>query len=281
MKWKYHRTITGKIKSVTISKDISDWYVSVLVEIPDIPKITEIDKAKTIGIDLGISSFATLSDGTKIDSSNFLKNKLYKLKKYQRRVKNKTKGSNNIKKAYIRIAKIHRDIRNSRINWLHQQSRKLVDTYDVICVEDLKIQELLKKKQLSRSIADQGWGIFVNQLTYKTELRGKYLTKINTYLPSTKACSSCGTTKIMKLSDRVYICENEICTDYLKAKDRDLNAAINIHFWGLAATDIVLNTDGTSEIKACGDTRTQNDLVYTRSLEVSEKQEARGSLVHG
>jgi transposase len=82
----------------------------------------------------------------------------------------------------------------------------------------------------------------------------------------------------MKLSDRVYICENEICTDYLKDKDRDLNAAINIHIWGLMATKIVLNTPGIGEIKACGDTSTDHCCADDQ---VSEKQEARGSLVHG
>ena len=108
---------------------------------------------------------------------------------------------------------------------------------------------------MSRSIADQGWGIFVNQLQYKAKVRGKHVTKIGTYLPSTKACSCCGTTKIMALSDRVYVCHDPKCNDYLKTKDRDVNAATNILFWGMAATDsnLFLNTDGTSEINACGE----------------------------
>jgi len=137
---------------------------------------------------------------------------------------------------------------------LHQLSNKIVNQYDVICVEDLKIKQLLAKKQLSRSISDQGWGIFVGQLQYKAQLRGKHLTKINTYLPSTKTCSCCGATRQMKLSDRVYVCENHKCTDYLKTKDRDQNAAMNIHFWGLMATPNIVYTLGTGEIKACEDT---------------------------
>ena len=96
------------------------------------------------------------------------------------------------------------------------------------------------------------------------------------YKPSTKACSCCGIVKKMTIADRIFVCQNPVCDDYLKTKDRDINAATNIHFWGLLATKIVLNRAGTARINACGDTRTQN--VVTTS-EVSVKQEATGSLV--
>lgn len=271
VKWRYHRPINGMVKSITVSCDCGDWYVSVLCEIPDVDPITKVDQTRTIGIDLGVASFATTSDGTKISSPNFLKKKLQRLKKYQRRLERKCKGSKNRRKAADQVAQIHRDIRNQRSDWLHKQSRALVDAYDVICVEDLKIQELLKKKQLSRAIADQGWGIFVNQLQYKTRLAGKHLTKIGTYLPSTKTCSCCGATRAMRLTDRVYICENTRCSDYLKTKDRDVNAAQNIWFWGLAATpNITLYTPGIGGIQACGDTSTDQ----SNHDQVSAKQEA-------
>jgi len=281
VKWVMHRPLpeNSKIKSITITKDIDDWFVSVLLEIPNIEPMKYIDANKTVGLDLGVASFATLSDGTKIESPNFLKKSLRKLKHYQRQLKHKTKGSNNIKKQYTKIAKIHRDIRNARMNWLHHQSKDLVSKYDVICIENLKIKDLLEKKQMSRSIADQGWGIFVSHLQYKAVLSGKHVTKIGTYEPSTKTCSCCGNIRSMKLSDRVYVCENPKCNDYLKAKDRDINAATNIHFWGLMATEgvsFVSNTDGISEINACGDTITcQSNIID----EVSMKQEARRSLV--
>lgn len=273
VKWKYHRPIPGKLKSITISKDKTNkWYVSVLCETADVVPISLIDNNKVIGIDLGVSSFATLSNGDKIASQNFLKKQLRKLKYQQRFLKNKTKGSNNTKKQYRRIARIHLKIRNQRSNYLHHLSNSLTNKYDVICVEDLNIKELLMKKQLSRSIADQGWGIFVNQLEYKSNIKGKHFTKIDTYLPSTKTCSCCGHTRKMKLSDRVYECINPSCTDYLKTKDRDHNAAINIQIWGLMATDnIQLYTPGIGEIKACGDT--QSCLVNITN-DVSVKQEA-------
>ena len=273
VKWKYHRPITGKLKSITVSRDIDDWYVSVLCETDEVPLMTEIDKSKTIGIDLGVSDFAVLSDGTKIKGPNYFKKSMRRLKKYQRRLAKKVKGSANRGHAGRRVAQVHQKIRNSRADWLHKQSHALTEKYDVICVEDLKIQQLLQKKELSRSIADQGWGIFVNQLKYKAKKKGKHLTKINPYLPSTKTCSCCGGVRKMKLSDRVYICENEGCTDYLKTKDRDLNAATNIHFWGLTATqNITFTTPGTGGNKACGDTTT--DIELSGQYQVSAKQEA-------
>ena len=281
IRWKYHRPIpkNAKIKSVSITKDCDSWFVSVLCEVPEVPS-AQIDKSRAVGIDLGVASFATLSNGTKIESQNFLKKKLSKLKKYQRKLRNKVKGSKNKRKAYSRVAKIHRDIRNARVNWLHHQSNELVNKYDLICIEDLKIKDLLQKKQLSRSIADQGWGIFVNQLIYKANARGKHVTKIGTYQPSTKACSCCGTIRKMKLSDRVYIYENPKCNDYLKTKDRDINAATNILFWGMAATDYGLfldpNTEGTSEIYACGEPIAQ---CQVNDIEGSTIQESVRSLV--
>jgi len=275
VKWKYHRPITGKLKSITVSRDVDDWYVSVLCETDEVPLMTEIDKSKTIGIDLGVSDFAVLSDGTKIKGPNYFKKSMRRLKKYQRRLAKKVKGSANRGHAGRRVAQVHQKIRNSRADWLHKQSHALTEKYDVICVEDLKIQQLLQKKELSRSIADQGWGIFVDQLKYKAKKKGKHLTKINPYLPSTKTCSCCGGIRKMKLSDRVYICENEGCTDYLKTKDRDLNAATNIHFWGLTATqNITFTTPGTGGNKACGDTKIQDTQAYDWHLEVSAKQEA-------
>jgi putative transposase len=233
--------------------------------------IVDVDKSRTVGIDLGISAFATLSNGDKISSPNFLKRRLRHLKRHQRQLAKKTKGSKNRQRAADRVAKIHRDIRNQRADWLHKTSKELVEKYDVICVEDLKIQELLQKKQLSRAIADQGWGIFTGMLAYKAKLHGKHLTRIGTYMPSTKTCSSCGSIRKITLSDRVYICENHLCTDYLKTKDRDLNAALNIHFWGLTATpNINLYTPGTGGINACGDTSADVSNQY----QVSVKQEA-------
>jgi len=271
VKYKKHREITGIIKSITISKDIDRWFVSVLVEIPEV-KQSRIDpaKCKSIGIDLGISSFLVDSNSNKVNSPNFLKKKTKRLKKLQQRLSRKQKKSNNRKKARIKLAKLHRYIRNSRSNWLHKLSNQLVQEYDLICVEDLKTKSLMKHKKqqsLNREISDQGWGMFLVMLKYKTKIHGKTLTQINQFDPSSKTCSSCGH-KIEKLtlSVRAWTCES--CgTEH----DRDINAAINIKFWGIMATN---NTAGTAGIYACGDTSTHNIVLHNMMCGVSLKQEA-------
>ena len=263
VKWTQHRKLPGPIKSITISRDVDSWFVSCLCEIPDVPMITQTSKDRTIGLDLGVSSFAILSDGRRIESPQFLKKKLHRLARYQRQMQKRVKASKNREKAKLKVARCHRDIRNQRLNWLHQESRKLVNQYDVICTEDLKTKQLMEKKDhgksLNRAIADQGWSMFLGMLEYKTKQEGKIHTKISQWMPSTKTCSCCGHERKMKLSDRVYICENEKCADYLKAKDRDWNAALNIHFWGLMGTRIELieSTEGTSGINACGEPSTE------------------------
>lgn len=276
VKWRKHRDIAGVIKSITISRDIKHWDVSVLVEIPDQHQLPiNPTKCKSIGVDLGISSFLVGSDGNKVDSPKFLKQKTARLKRYQRQVSRKCKGSKNRNKARIKLAKWHRDIRNSRADWLHKLSNEIVNTNDLICVEDLKTKSLMKhkkQKSLNRAISDQGWGMFLNMLKYKSQQRGKTLTQIDQFDPSSKTCSCCGhKMEKMALDIREWICP--LCG---AEHDRDINAAHNILFWGIMATK---NTEGTSEINACGVSSTRCDLAYDKSLEDTVKQEAQRSLV--
>lgn len=271
VKWNYHRPINGVVKSITVSKDINHWYVSVLVETLDV-QITPIDptKCNAIGIDLGIKSFFIDNNNNKISSPNFLKQKLARLKRYQRRVSRKCKGSKNRDRARIKLAKWHRGIRNARADWLHKLSNKLVNDYDLICVEDLKIKSLMKRKyqkSLNRAISDQGWGTFLLMLKYKSQQQGKTLTQIDQYAPSSKACSCCGhVMSKMTLNIREWQCPS--CRTL---HDRDTNAANNILIWGIMATQ---NTLGTREINACGDTSADMSNQYR----ISAKQEATGPL---
>ena len=287
VKWTYHRPITGELKSITISRDVDHWYVSVLCQVPDVPQIQETTKERTIGLDLGVSSFAILSDGRKIESPQFLKKKLCRLARYQRQMQKRKLASKNREKARHKVARCHRDIRNQRLDWLHQESHKLVNSYDIICTEDMKTKQLMEKKDhgksLNRAIADQGWGMFLGMIAYKTKAEGKIHTKISQWMPSTKTCSCCGHERKMKLSDRVYICENEKCADYLKAKDRDWNAALNIHFWGLMGTPGIelKNTEGTSGIDACGEPSANIESDRSDGYWGSLNQEAQRSLVAG
>lgn len=277
--WQYHRSISGVVKSITVSCDVDQWYVSVLCASADIDPASLV-RDKAIGLDLGLTDFAITSDGQKYPSPKFLKKSSKRLIKKQRALSKKAKGSKNRNKARIRLARAHRQVRNQRANWLHQLSHSLVKKYDVICVEDLKTKDLMsrkkKTKNLSKAIADQGWGMFLNMIRYKSERAGKAFAQIDQYLASTKTCATCKEQRNMTLADRVHVCYNPKCADYLVEKDRDTNAANNILFWGLMLVDgsrFTTNTPGTGEINACGDTFVP-DSQASWHQEVSAKQEA-------
>ena len=282
IKWRKHRPIEGKVKSITISRDVDHWYASVLTEFDDVP-LNPIDVAtcNSIGIDLGVSHFMIDSRGNKTSSPRFLKQKALRLARYQRQYARKQRGSNNQAKARVKVAKCHQDIRRARADFLHQLSSKITTEYDLICAEDLKIKDLVKpkkQKSLNRAIHDQGWGMFIEMLKYKSAFKGKPFTQINQFAPSSKTCSCCGH-KLAKLALDV---REWRCPQCNTEHDRDVNAATNILFWGLAATpDIEVNTPGTGGINACGDTRTQPVLAYDNTVEVSRKQETQSTLVVG
>ncbi len=253
IKWIQHRDIIGVIKSASITRDADKWFVSILVEISDIKKLlVNPASSKSVGIDLGIKHFIVDSNGKKVDSPKFLQQKISRLKRYQRQVSRKQKGSNNRNKARLKLAKWHLDIANARKDWLHKLSNEIVNTNDIICVEDLKTKELMTRKStksLNRQISDQGWGMFLNMLRYKCEHRGKTFSQIDQFAPSSKTCSSCGyKMSVMNLKVRDWICPHCGATH-----DRDVNAALNILWWGLMATP---DTAGTAGINACGDTTT-------------------------
>lgn len=278
VKWIQHRDLpNGKIKQAQITRDVDKWFVSVLVEIPDVAKLpVDPTTATSIGIDLGIKHFIVDSTGKKINSPKFLQQKAARLKRYQRQVSRKKLGSNNRNKARIKLAKWHLGIANTRKDWLHKLSNEIVNANDIVCVEDLKTKELISRKStksLNRQISDQGWGMFLNMLRYKCEHRGKTFTQISQYKPSSKTCSSCG----YKMSDMGLKIRNWICPQCGAEHDRDVNAALNIVFWGLMATP---NTAGMAGINACGDTKPLIDDGHVTEVdEVSMKQEAYRSSV--
>lgn len=212
----------GRITSATISRVSNRWYVSLLVE-------EEIQNPKSIvsekvGIDLGINIFATISDGTKVISPKPLKHLENKLKKTQKSLSRKEKGSKNRKKAALKVSNIHRKITNIRSDFLHKLTTLLTKTKSTIIVEDLNVKGMVRNKNLSKPISDQGWGIFLNMLEYKTKWYGSDLIKVDRWFASSKICSSCGfKNDKLKLSDRRWICPK--CGINL---DRDLNAAKNL-----------------------------------------------------
>lgn len=207
-------------RSVTVSRDPDGkFYVSVLVK----ERATSKPKTgKAIGIDLGLKSFVTLSDGTKFDNPKFLRESQAELKKAQRNLSRKRRGSTRRAKAKFKVARIHKKITNQRSNFLHELSSDLVTNYDVIGIEDLNIGGMVKNHKLSRSIQDASWGKFVMLLEYKAAWYGKTVQRVDRFFPSTKMCNNCGLLKKVTLQERDWICE---CGNVI---DRDQNAAMNL-----------------------------------------------------
>ena len=219
--------VNCQLMSVTVSKDTcGKYYASILVE-------TEIEQFKktnkTIGIDVGIKEFATLSDGIVINNPHYFRDSQAELKKAQRRLSRKKKGSSRRKKCKLKVAKIHKKIANQRENFLHNVSTKIVKDYDVISIEDLNVAGMVKNHKLAKSISDVSFSKFFSMLDYKCKWYGKELVKIPRFTPSSKTCSGCGNVKKeLKLSERTYNCD--VCGHEM---DRDLNASININCIGV------------------------------------------------
>jgi len=216
------KTFNGLIKQCTISKTpTNEYFVSILVE-TDYIKYEK--TGKEVGIDLGIKDFAITSDGYKYKNNRYTKTYEKQLKKHQKYLSRKTKGSNRYIKQRIKVATIHKKIANSRIDNLHKISTDLIKKYDVIVLEDLNVKGMVKNHKLSKHISDASWGRFVTMLTYKAEWNDKKIIKINRFYPSSKTCNCCGyINQNLTLDVREWTCPS--CNTKL---DRDLNASINI-----------------------------------------------------
>ena len=219
------QTYKDKIRSVTISKTKSGkYYLSILMDIPQDEYVKFKKTGKSIGIDLGVKDFVITSDGDKFENNHFLKKQENKIKKLQRQLSRKVKGSNNRNKARIKLAKAFEHLVNQRENYIHSIVNFLLTKYDTIYMEDLNVSGMLKNHKLAKAIQEVGFYHFKVILQSKSLVNNKKVVLINRYYPSSKACSCCGfNNKDLKLSDRYWICP-ECNTKH----DRDLNAAKNI-----------------------------------------------------
>lgn len=237
------QAVEGESKSATFKRDATGkWFVTLTVqfEIPDtvIPAHPE----KVIGIDLGLKSFAVLSDGTETTNPRFYRKGQKKLAKAQRQLSRKERHSANRQKAKQKVARTHRKVANQRNDFLHQLTRRLVDQYDGFCIEDLSIKGLARTK-LAKSIHDAALGEFRRQLEYKTLWARKPIAIISRWFPSSKMCGACGTLNdALTLSDRHWMC------DCGAIHNRDLNAAENIRREGLKQ----LAEGHSDSVNACG-----------------------------
>ena len=210
------------ILSATVNERAGRWFVSVQVEMK-IPDPEPGDKG-VAGVDLGILRMATVSDGSEIENPHALKKSLTKIKRLQRRVSRRKKGSANRMKAVQQLAKAHDNVANIRKEALHQATSRLAKTKSAIALEDLNVNGMLRNHHLAQAIADVGLAEFRRQMIYKGQWYGCEVLLADRFYPSSKRCSRCGCEKAaLSLGEREYHCES--CGLIV---DRDLNAAINL-----------------------------------------------------
>ena len=227
----------GDIRSATISKtSTGKYFISILVDTKKKdPKKYKIKEETSIGIDLGIKDFAITSNGEKFDNPKHLKQHLRRLKKLQSRASKKQKGSKNRRKANLRVALLHEKISNSRNDFLHKLSSKLIAENQTICLEDLSVENMLKNHKLAQSIQDCSWSKFNEYLEYKAKWNGNNIIRIGRFEPSSKMCSNCGNiNNELTLKDREWKCKG--CNSL---HDRDINASKNILDFALHQNNLV------------------------------------------
>lgn len=250
IKAKFPDKIHGLIKSATISRTpTGKYYASLLVETINhsFPKT-----GSNIGIDLGLTDFIVLSDGSKLASPKFLaklKNKLAreqrtlaKRREVAKKANRKLSESRNYQKQKIKVAKVYENITNSRKDFLHKLSFNIIKNHDVIAIEDLNVKGMVKNRKIAKAISDSSWSTFITMLTYKAEWYGKEIIKIDRWYPSSKTCSNCKhllTKAELPLSVRSWDCPS--C---MQKNDRDINASINILNEGLKL--VTLKTVGAT-----------------------------------
>jgi len=237
IKVKLHRPIQGKVKTCTLKREGEHWYVVFACEVKESP-LEASDEA--VGIDLGLLHFATLSDGSTIENPRYYRKAEKRLQKHQQSLARKKRGSHRRRKAVKQVAQAHRKVRNQRADFLHKESRKLVNTYGTIVFEELEPANMSKRPKpkqdengkyipngaaakggLNKSINDAGWGQFVQYCVSKAANAGRQVLFVNPKYTS-QACSGCGQIRKKDLSERWHSCD---CGSEL---DRDHNAALNI-----------------------------------------------------
>jgi putative transposase len=208
-------------KSVTISRQADRWFISFKIEVEPINMLKSVD---CVGVDLGINSLAMLSTGEEFKGAKSYKKLERKLSRLQYRLRHKTLGSSNYKKAQLQIARIHRKIANIRKDTLHKLTTYLSKNHAVIGLEDLNVSGMMASRKLAKAIGDMGFYELGRQLEYKCQLYGSQLVKVDRFYPSSKTCSNCGhINESLSLKERIFK-----CSECGFECDRDLNASINL-----------------------------------------------------
>lgn len=239
IKAKIHRKLAGNLKSITVKRTSTGKYFALLVVEQELAAETKTKALnKVVGIDLGLSDIVVESSGNKTKNPKYLKRASENLRRKHKALSRCQTGSKNREKARIKLAKAHEKVANSRADFQHKLSRRLVDENQAIVVETLAVRNMLKHKRLSITIGDAGWYSLIAKLEYKAKEQGKRLVKVDQWFASSKKCSGCGVLNPqLTLGERVWKCSH--CQII---HDRDVNAAINIRLQGIE----LLITEGLS-----------------------------------
>ena len=219
------QTYKDSIRSVTLSKTKSgNFFLSILIELPHEEVIKFKQTNDIVGIDLGVKDFVITSDGEVFENKHFYKSQEKKIKKLHKQLSKKVKGSNNREKSRIKLAKAYERLTNQKEHYLHSIVNILLSQYDIICMEDLNVQGMLKNHKLSKAIQELGFYRFKSILEDKSYNNGKRVVFVDRFYPSSKRCSCCGYIhKGLTLRDREWVCPE--CGEH---HERDINASINI-----------------------------------------------------
>ena len=248
----------GKVLGASVSRTADRWFLAVQVETELFPlqqaqgRLSRSEtQANVVGVDLGIKHLATLSDGRTFDNPNPLRVALRKLRRMNRRLHRKPKGSVNRGKAAARVARLHARIANVRQDTLHKLTALLTRNYGHVVIEDLNVKGMLRNRKLARAIADVGLHELRRQLAYKAEVEKTTVTVADRWYPSSKTCSGCGAVKaVLGLSERDYVCM--ACG---LVKDRDWNAACNLERYpGLRGNPTPVDTGALADPSWVGET---------------------------
>ncbi len=231
----------GKIMSATVSRLADKWFVSITVDTQNSSNRPQAENQGVVGVDLGVSTLATLSTGESIAGPKAHKGLLGRLQRLSRSLSRKTKGSANRKKAKMKLSRLHARISNIRKNALHQLTTELTSRFHTIGIEDLNVRGMVKNRHLSRAVSDMGFFEFRRQLDYKAATRGGLIVVADRWYPSSKTCSECDyKLETLPLSARKWVCPS--CGS---VHDRDVNAAVNLRKMAVSSTASVCGEESS------------------------------------
>ena len=236
----------GQVKSAVVSRTADRWFVSLQVEIPD--RAVPENQGAAVGVDLGVKALATLSDGGTFEGPKALRKNLKKLRRMSRSLSRKTKGSSNLRKDKLNIARLDDRIGNIRKDATHKATTTIAKNHGVIVIEDLNVRGMMANDKLSRAIADVGLHEFRRQIDYKALLNGSKIIVADRWYPSSKTCSTCGyKMEVLPLSVRDWTCPACGC-----AHDRDVNAAKNLVKLAVSSTVSACGEEGSGGRRKAG-----------------------------